>query len=183
MMLQEPWSTDDAVILLGAMEGFVRRHGPVTAQQTRLMDFARRRLDLGARVVPVIEPEQLTQVSADRRTDAMRLVTVLACYRGELDGPSLDSLDHLNVLLKQPTPWPRALRHGSAGRTMLATLALAKWTPDGKALLRAVWKDEGVIGVLKAGLSARGKSSRIPPATKRSSSCRRTRWAAPSSTT
>jgi hypothetical protein len=53
------------------------------------------------------------------------------------------------------------LKHARAGRGTRATLAMANLAPDGKALLRIVWKEKGLLGVLRAMRSANGKSPPI----------------------
>lgn len=159
MMLQRAWKPDDASQVLGLMQTWAARK-PSTSKQQAMLALASTKLGVSLSASPPNpQPEGL---SAADRADAMRLVLVMACLQGALDDDDLRALGALNTQLGQKIPWPRILRHARDGHSTLATMAMGRLAPDGRALLRAVWRDEGVFGVLRAMRSAQGKGPSNP---------------------
>lgn len=145
MMLTTQWTAEDAARLMGWLDRWPSR----TPKQRALIDLVRAKTGAGqGRDAPLAEPLQ---------REAFRLLLVLACLGGELTTDEVARLHALNQQLAKPTPWPRILALARAGHGTRATMAMAGLAPDGKALLRAVWKHEGPFGVVRALLSSVGR--------------------------
>lgn len=159
-MLRRTWKSEEAMLLLGAAHGFLAS-APATPKQRALLEVVARRVGLDA-VPPPVPPAGLTSLGLSERTEAIRLLLMLTCLGEEVRASHLDELAKLNRALKQKPSWPQTLRLGQRGQTTRATLALGRWAPDARALLRLVWRDEGLFGVLRAMRSAQGKGPPNP---------------------
>jgi hypothetical protein len=147
MLLNTTWDPGQAEYVLGLLHAWP---APAPAQRT-FVELATARLAVAPSDVSV------ESLGPARRPEALQLLLVLTCLGTEVKEAQLTALEKLNRQLPQPTPWLRILRHASAGRGKRATMALAPLSPDGKALLRLVWKREGLLGVIRAMLSTLGR--------------------------
>lgn len=148
MLLNTSWEPGEASYVLGLLE----RWGGQAPAQRAFLELARSRLA----VQPSAEAT-VTSLGPARRREVIELLMVLTCLGTEVTEAQLAALEKLNGQLRKPTVWPRIVRHASSGQGKRATMALAGLSPDGKALLRAVWKQGGVLGVVRALLSSVGR--------------------------
>lgn len=158
MMLQGTWSPAEASGLLGALQGFLTQE-PNPPQAALLALCAQRLRAAPAAGAPT---ELLEALAPPARQEALRLLVTLSCLRSPLEEGVVQRLSTLAAALKVRSPWPGILAHARAGHGTRATLAMARLSPDAKALLRQVWKGQGLLGVLRAMRSANGKGAPIP---------------------
>lgn len=149
-MLHARPSPNDAAQMLGWLKASVDLGA--SPKRRSLFDALRERW--GAEPASAIEQQGL---DAALRAEIFELLVAAICLNGTLAESDLAMLERFNRTLARPTPWPRILRLGRSGRSKLATLALSRVAPDGKALLRAVWRDAGVRGVVNALRSSFGR--------------------------
>jgi hypothetical protein len=159
MIVQEAWSKPDATKLLGVLKGWVGST-EATAQQKLLLELLRERTHIEE--APPLEAHQIESLSSEQRETAVRLLIALSCFRSSVADEDLLKLKRINKLLKSPLPWVQTLAYGKAGRTTLASMAIARKSPDAVSLMRQVWKRDGLFGVLKAMRSTSGKSPLEP---------------------
>jgi hypothetical protein len=155
MIVQEAWSEPEAAKLLGVLKGWVSST-EATAQQKTLLDLVQQRTQIDE--PPPLQAHEIEALSDEHRETAVRLLIALSCFRSSVADEDLLKLKRVNKLLKFPTPWVQTLAYGKAGRTKLATIAIARKSPDAVSLMRQVWKRDGLLGLLKAMRSTSGKS-------------------------
>ncbi len=153
MLLNTNWEPGQAAYALGLLE----RWGGQAPAQRAFFELARGRLG-----VPAAKEASVDSLGPARRREVLELLLVSTCLGTEVTQAQLIALEKLNRQLEHPTPWPGILRHAREGRGKRATMAMAGLSPDGKALLRAVWKTEGVLGVVRALLSSVGRGPKNP---------------------
>ena len=155
MLMNAEWNEAEAKIALGLLQQAAGAT-PTTEQQQLLQ--------LVSTKLRQVEPAegQLADIAGPARQSTFELLLLMFCLSGELTVAALATLDALDRQLLRKTGWPAILRHGQKGRGKLATLALGRRAPDGKALMRAVWRRSGVVGLVGALLSSVGRGPADP---------------------
>lgn len=153
MLLNTKWESGQAEYLLALLE----RWGGDAPAQRSFLELVRARC--GVRPAADVSIDSLGPA---RRREAMEFLLVMTCLGMEVTDAQLNALEVLNRELTPRSPWPGILRHAKSGRGKRATMAMARLSPDGKALLRVVWKQEGVFGVVRALLSSLGRGPQNP---------------------
>ncbi len=153
MLLNTKWESGQAEYLLALLE----RWGGDAPAQRAFLELVRARLGVQPAAGATID-----SLGPARRREVMEFLLVMTCLGAEVTDVQLFALDALNRQLTPRLPWPGILRHATSGRGKRATMAMAGLSPDGKALLRVVWKTEGVLGVVRALLSSLGRGPPNP---------------------
>ncbi|MDP2273916.1 MAG: hypothetical protein Q8K32_24455 [Archangium sp.] len=153
MLLNTKWESGQAEYLLALLE----RWGGDAPAQRSFLELVRARL--GVRPAADVSIDSLGPA---RRREVLEFLLVMTCLGSEATDAQLSALELLNRQLTPRTPWPGIVRHAKAGRGKRATMTMAGLSPDGKALLRVVWKKEGVFGVVRALLSSLGRGPSNP---------------------
>jgi hypothetical protein len=148
------WNEDEAGVLLGAMATMLSVKG-ATAQQRVMVAQVEKRL--GRRMSGLRPLDALCTLSHSKQQIAMQLLICLSCFREELAEDDLRTLTLLNRKLKLKSPWVQTLALGRSGKTTRASLSIGRRSPDARALMQIVWREEGLLGLLRAMRNSSGK--------------------------
>jgi hypothetical protein len=150
MMFDHTWAPGDAEEVLGLLEQWASP-AERSAAQVAFLALASDQLAVSKARSP-----SWARLSREAGAEAFRCLIVLACFAEAIDDKSLERLRALNRAQRFGSPWPDIIGHARAGRSVRATMSMGRRAPDGKSLLRQVWKSGGLWGVLKAAAAPMG---------------------------
>ncbi len=153
------WNADEADLMLGAMATMLETKGASAQQRVMVAQVEKR---LGRSMSGLRPLDGLCTLSQSKQQVAMQLLICLSSFRNELAEDDLRALTLLNRKLKTKSPWVQTLALGRAGKTTRATLSIGRRSPDARALMQTVWREEGLLGLLRAMRNSSGNGPANP---------------------
>ncbi len=146
MMWNYEWQTGEAATTMALLQAWMPSHQH-TAMQKEFLTVTAELLRAAGN-----ETGGFAQLSPAARVEAFRFLVMLTCFGAEVAPSDLARLEAVNREFAIRSPWPQIIALARAGHSKRATLQMGQLSPDGKALLRQVWKYEGLLGVVKTAL-------------------------------